>query len=362
MTVRRQLLLWLLLLTVFLLVVYLLGSVLLPFVAGMAVAYVLDPVADRLESWRLSRTLATAVITLTFFVVIALGLFFLLPLLHDQVVAFVARLPRYVEALRTEFMPLAERLLATLRPEDVDRIEAAVGGFSETAVGWLVGLLEGVWRSGLALIQLLALLVITPVVAFYLLRDWDKFVEQVNGWLPRQHADVIREQFRLIDRTLAGFARGQVLVCVILAAYYGGSLSLVGLEFGLAVGIAAGLISFIPYVGSLSGIVVSMVLAFLQFDEALKIVLVGAVFAGGQALEGYVLTPRLVGKRVGLHPVWVLFAILAGASLFGFVGALLAVPTAAVVGVLVRYALSRYLASALYFGTGGRDRPDAGER
>ncbi|MFQ5984961.1 MAG: AI-2E family transporter [Alphaproteobacteria bacterium] len=360
--VRRQLWVWLGLLAVFLLVVYLLGSVLVPFVAGMAVAYFLDPVADRLESWGLSRTVATAVITLAFFVVVGLGAFFLLPLIQEQLVAFVARMPAYVEALRAELMPVAEGLLATLRPEDVERVQEAVGGFSETAVGWLAGLIEGLWRSGLAVVQLLALLVITPVVAFYLLRDWDRFVERVNGWLPRQHADVIREQLRLIDQRLAGFARGQVLVCLILAAYYGGGLSLVGLEFGLVVGLAAGLLSFIPYVGSLTGITVSLVLAFLQFDEAVTIVLVVAVFAGGQVLEGYVLTPRLVGKRVGLHPVWVLFAILAGASLFGFVGVLLAVPTAAVIGVVVRFALSRYLASPLYLGTSGDDGLEGGDR
>jgi predicted PurR-regulated permease PerM len=193
------------------------------------------------------------------------------------------------------------------------------------------------------------------VVTFYLLRDWDSLVKRIDSWLPVRQADTIRQQMRQIDETLAGFVRGQGMVCLILAAYYGAGLSIAGLEFGLVVGLSAGLVSFVPYVGSVGGLAVSVGLALLQFDEAWRVGVVAAIFGVGQVMEGMVLTPKLVGDRVRLHPVWVIFAVLAGGSLFGFVGMLVSLPVAAVIGVLVRFGISHYLASQLYHG------PDATE-
>jgi predicted PurR-regulated permease PerM len=202
--------------------------------------------------------------------------------------------------------------------------------------------------------------VITPVVAFYLLRDWDRIVIQIDSWLPRRYAETIREQVRAVDATLAGFLRGQGTVCLILAVYYGLGLSLAGLDFGLVIGLVAGLLSFVPYVGAIVGLLLSVGLALVQFDAWMPIAIVAAVFILGQVVEGNFLTPKLVGESVGLHPVWIIFALLAGSALFGFVGLLLAIPATAVVGVGVRFGLDRYLASAYFQGPGGGSGGDEG--
>ena len=235
-------------------------------------------------------------------------------------------------------------------------VREALAGFADDLAKWGLALVKGIWESGLALLNLLSLVFITPIVAFYLLRDWDRIIERVKNWLPRAYADDILEQARQIDETLAGFVRGQGLVCLILAVYYSVILSVVGLEFGLIVGIGAGLISFVPFVGAISGFVAGLGLAVFQFDSWAWVGVVAAIFVVGQVLEGNVLTPKLVGERVGLHPVWVIFGALAGGALFGFVGVLIAVPVTAVVGVLMRYALGQYLDSRLYHGPSTKRR------
>ena len=209
-------------------------------------------------------------------------------------------------------------------------------------------LLKGIINNGFALINLLSLLLITPVVAFYMLRDWDTFVKKVDNLLPRKSKNEIREQFKLIDKALSGFIRGQVSVCVILGAYYSFGLHIIGLELGLLVGFLAGLISFIPYVGSISGFLISIILAFAQFGDVTKIIEVVAVFMIGQFIEGNFLTPKLVGDNIGLHPVWVMFSLLAGGVLLGFLGLMIAVPVAAIIGVLTRYTINNYKKSSLY--------------
>ena len=330
---------------------------LLPFVAGMGVAYFLDPVADRLEKWGLSRTLATSLITAAFFVGVIVLLILLVPLLEGQVVAFIGRLPGYAEALREYAGPLLERLEASLSAGDMESLGDAAGAYAGQAIKWVGALLANVWSGGVAVFQLLSLVVITPLVSFYLLRDWDRIVEQIDAYLPRKSAHVIHEQIGKIDRTVAGFVRGQATVCLILAVYYAVGLSLVGLEFGLLIGLGTGLISFIPYFGMMMGLAAGFGVALAQFSDIGSIALVAGVFAVGQVMEGNFLTPNLVGERIGLHPVWIIFALLAGGTLFGFTGILLAVPAAAVIGVLVRFALERYRDSRLYEGLGD----DAGD-
>lgn len=349
----RQIRFWLLALLLFIVALWLLSGVLLPFVAGMAVAYFLDPLADRLERAGLNRTAATTIITMAFVVLLVLVSVLLVPVLQGQVGSFVVRIPGYVERLAERAQPLLDEVQAYLSPADVERLRAAVGEFAGTAIGWVGGLLKQVLASGVAIFNLLSLLFITPVVTFYLLRDWDRMVAKVDSWLPRRHAPVIRAQLAEIDRTLAGFLRGQASVCLALAGLYGVGLTLVGLEVGLVLGIAAGLVSFIPYVGSIAGFAFGVLLALAQSHEWALPAMVAGVFLVGQVIEGNFLTPKLVGDRVGLHPVWIIFALLAGGSLFGFVGILLAVPLAAVIGVLVRFALARYLESPLYGGGAG---------
>jgi predicted PurR-regulated permease PerM len=355
MTIERQLRFWLIGLAVFLAALFLLRGVLLPFVAGMAIAYLLDPVCDRLETMGLSRTLATTVLTVVFLIVAVAAFLLLVPVLAGQAVSLLERVPDFVETLRGHVARLLEIVEARIDPKMLEQVEAALAGSSERLVTWVTTLLGQVISGGVALANLISLLVITPVVAFYLLRDWDRLVTTIDGWLPRRHAETIREQVGAVDDTLAGFLRGQGTVCLILAIYYGLGLSLAGLDFGLVIGIAAGFLSFVPYVGAIVGLLLSVGLALVQFDAWLPIAIVAAVFVLGQTVEGYVLTPKLVGEKVGLHPVWIIFALLAGGAMFGFLGILLAIPAAAVIGVGVRFGLARYLASAYFGGNGGNN-------
>lgn len=345
---RQQIYFWLGALVVFFLLVYLLSPILLPFAAGSAIAYFLDPVVQRLERWRVPRGLG-AVLALLLFVVLLLLIFALLvPLVQVQAAELSQRIPGLVTAARgsaEHLMRLAEQKLP---PEDVARLRDALSSGLGTAAAWLARLIQGLLSSGVALANLLSLLFITPIVAFFLLRDWDGIVRRVDSWLPRHYADTIREQARLVDATLAGYLHGQLLVCLGVGIYYAAALSLIRLEFGLIIGILAGILTFIPYVGFATGFVLALGLALLQFGSFSGVLLVIVVFAIGQVLESNVLAPKLVGTRVHLHPVWVIFALLAFGSIFGFLGVLLALPTAAVIGVLVRFALARYLASPLY--------------
>jgi predicted PurR-regulated permease PerM len=350
-TTARKIRFWLLGLALFLVAVYLLRSILLPFVAGMAVAYFLDPSVDRLQRAGLSRTLSTVVVTIVFALVLIAALLLLVPLLQEQILQLIDRLPRYIEALRSALQPLIREIQERVPAESLGGAQDALSGQAGRVLAWIGTAIGGVVTGGLALVNILSLIFITPVVAFYLLRDWDRMVERVDAWLPREHAPVIREQATLIDRTLAGWVRGQATVCLLLAAFYGIALSIIGLDFGLAIGILSGLLSFVPFVGTITGFVVGLAVAFAQYSDWGPIAIVLAVFVAGQVIEGNFLTPKLVGDRVGLHPVWVIFALLAGGALFGFVGVLLALPAAAVIGVLARFALSRYLDSR-YYGHG----------
>ena len=354
---KKQAIFWLASIAVFFAAVALFRSVLLPFVAGMAVAYLLDPVCDRLERAGLSRTWATTAVTLVFLAVVVLALLLLVPLFVGQISGLIESLPGYLESLRESVSAILVSLEARLSPDALARVRDTLAESSGRIVSFVTGFLGDLISGGVALANLVSLIVITPVVSFYLLRDWDRLVARVDGWLPRDSAETARQQVRLIDRTLAGWVRGQFTVCLLLGAFYATALMVAGLDFGLVVGLAAGLLSFIPFVGAAVGLVGAVGLALVQFDDWMRIAVVAAIFLGGQALEGYLLTPRLVGDRVGLHPVWVIFALLAGGALFGFVGILLAVPVAATLGVLIRFLLERYLESDVYRGEGGGETP-----
>ena len=350
MTLGTQAKVWGIILVVFVVLLVLLKGILLPFVAGMAIAYLLDPVCDRLEKMGASRTLATTIVTVAFAVVVILLLLLIVPLAVQQTIEFLGSLPDFISRTHDRLLPYFTQLQQQLDlPDTAEMTDIARARFG-TALSWLAGLLQGVVGQGLALANLLSLIFITPVVAFYLLRDWDRLVGRIDDLLPRDHAGVIRAQAALVDQSLAGFARGQSMVCLTLALYYSIALLIVGLPFGVVVGLLAGLLAFIPYVGSLTGFVVSMAIAIGQFDDWWSVGVVALIFGLGQIMEGNFLTPKLVGDRVGLHPVWIIFALLAGGALFGFVGLLLAVPVAAVVGVLVRFSIGQYRASRLYLG------------
>ena len=356
MTRRERGLFWLLLLGATGLFLVVLADVLLPFVAGLAIAYLLDPIVDRLERAGCGRTIG-ATLVLCGFVVVACGfLLLLVPVVNAQLLRLAELLPGVVARIEPVVRSLLENVHADARDGSLESLPSLAGG----VLPWITRTLARVVSGGVAITNLLSLVLITPIVAFYLLRDWDRLVRTISGWLPQAQGPVIREQAGLIDRTLASFVRGQGSVCLVLMVYYGTALSLAGLDFGIVVGIFVGGISFIPFVGAILGGVLSISLAAIQFPDWQPIVIVGVIFVIGQVLEGNVLTPKLVGDAVGLHPVWVIFALLAGGTLFGFVGVLLSLPVAAIIGVIGRFALDRYLASPLHLH-GIPPADDAGE-
>jgi len=351
MTIGRQAMIWAVIAVAFGITLHVLSGIMLPFVAGMAIAYFLDPVADRLEDAGLSRVAATTVISAVGLLLFILALVLVLPVLQDQISNFIERAPGYVEQLRQLFDRMMNGRLASLLSGFDTDIQAALSDIARSAAGWAGRVFQQALSGGLAFVSFVSLLFVTPVVAFYLLLDWDRMVAKMDSWLPRDHADTIRGLIREMDTMLAGFVRGQVTVCLVLGTFYATALSVVGLDFGLVVGLFAGLVSFIPYVGALVGLILSVGLALIQFwPDPVMIGAVAAVFFIGQAIEGNVLTPWLVGSRVQLHPVWVIFALFAFGALFGFVGVLLALPLAALIGVLTRFALGEYMKSDLYFG------------
>jgi predicted PurR-regulated permease PerM len=350
-------LVWLGLVLLSLLVVWLLSAILLPFIAGFILAYFLDPLVDRLEAWRVPRWLGTLAVLLLAFLAVVLVLLLLVPLLEAQLGELIRRIPRFVELAQRLLDRLTQTLHEEVSPEDLARLRDAVGGRVGDLLGWLARLLQGALTSSVALVNILSLLFITPVVTFFLLRDWDRLVARIDSWIPRPHVETVREQARLIDETLAGFIRGQGSVCLALGGFYAIALSAAGLDFGLVIGFLSGLLTFIPFFGAMVGMGLSVGLALTQFDEWSRVALVALIFVIGQTLEGNLLTPKLVGERVNLHPVWLMFALLAFGALFGFVGVLLAVPLAAVSGVLVRFALQRYLQSTIYDPGRGARRP-----
>jgi len=353
----RQGLFWTGLIALFIVAIHLLSSILLPFVVGAAIAFFLDPVADRLEKLRLSRTFSTLLVLATFLLLIVLFLLLLAPLLEAQVTQLVSRFPVYLAAGRSQLDNLFLLLEDRLAPEDMQKLRDAAGAKIADILGGAGQVLTGVLTGGVAVANILSLIFITPIVSFFLLRDWDLIVATIDSWLPRQHLQTIREQAHLIDETLSGFIRGQASVCALLGTYYAIGLTVLGLDFGLVIGLMVGLLIFIPFLGGLTGAVLSVALAFAQFGDWHRPLYIAILFAVGQGLEGNVITPKLVGDRVNLHPVWIIFSLLAFGALFGVLGVLIAVPFAAVLGVLLRYALRRYLGSPLYDPDHGTQEP-----
>ncbi len=333
--------------------IFAIKSILLPFVVALIAAYFLDPAADRLEDIGFSRTWATVTITGLFFLLAVCLILLLGPLIYDQLRTLVAKLPEYTHFITHELLPSLSDTLNAVDPDALNNAKEAISKGSGEVVGFFGRFLQNLWDSGVAIINILSLIFITPVVTFYILRDWDRLVAKANGLLPPKHAFTIREQAKEIDRTLAGYIRGQTYVCLLLGLFYSFGLSVAGLEFGLAIGMITGILSFIPYVGMLFGFLTGMLMAYFQFDgELMRLSIIAGIFILGQVVESNIVAPKLVGDKVGLHPVWLIFGMLAGGSLFGFTGILLAIPVTAIIGVLVRFGVSRYIESDLYQNRG----------
>jgi predicted PurR-regulated permease PerM len=339
---------WLIALLVFLGLFWLFSPMLLPFAVAIVVAYFLNPLVNMLQQKGARRPLGSIIVLVSFLLAVFLIMLLVVPLIQTQVSALIIAVPDYIQAFRRDVQPYFDKFLSRLSPEDLGNIQNVASGYAGNVVGWFARILENIVTGSMALFDILTLLIVTPVVAFYLLRDWPKLTTVIDQMIPRSSYDRVKQELTCIDQTLAGFIRGQGLVCLCLATLYGTGLTLSGLNYGATIGIVAGLLSFIPYVGTLFGVVTSLLLGFTEFDAWQPIAIIAAVFVVGQILEGYFLTPKLVGDRVGLHPVWILFSLFAGASLFGFVGILVAVPVAAVLGVLLRLAARLYRGSSYY--------------
>ena len=339
---------WLLIFVLFAAAVYILRSVLLPFVAGIVIGYLLDPLASKLEKFKINRTFATILVMLLVVLIAVPALILLISIINEQIMHFAQMVPGYLSSFAKKIEPVMLELQDKFPALEPDKIREYLRNNMSNGIRLIGRLVRSVITGGFAFVNILSLLLITPVVAFYMLRDWDKFVAKVDDLLPQHSKSAIEQQAREIDCILASFIRGQVMVCVLLGTFYAVGLYLVGLDLGVLVGFGAGLISFIPYVGSISGFVVSLCIAFAQFDNMMPILQVIGVFMVGQFLEGNFLTPKLVGDSVGLHPVWIMFALLAGGVLLGFLGLMIAVPVAAIIGVIVRHAIGNYKISSLY--------------
>lgn len=342
---------WLILIVVLSLslLLYLLAPVLTPFIMAAFLAYLGDPLVDRLETYKLSRTLAVSIVFSIIFLILALVFILLLPMLESQLSYLLKSLPRYLVWLQQELLPaLAARF--NLNPDvfNVDALRQSIVQQWGSGGSIVLKIFKSISDSGLVVMAWLANLVLVPVVTFYLLRDWDVLVDRIHELLPRSKEPVIKKLVLESDSVLASFLRGQFMVMIVLGIIYAIGLKIVGLKLALLIGLLAGLVSFVPYLGFIVGIVAASVAMLLQTQDIMQLWPIFIVFGIGQMLEGMLLTPLLVGDKIGLHPVAVIFAVLAGGQLFGFIGILLALPVAAIIAVLLRHAHQQYLTSSLY--------------
>ncbi len=360
MNLARPITFWIAMCAAVIAVVVLLREVLLPFVAGLVLAYLFNPLANRLERMGLNRLVAALAIIGVFIVGFVLLVLLTAPIIARELAYLLDNLPIYFAQLKTLTSDPGRPWLRKLVGEGLANAEQSIGELASLGVDWFGSVVRSVWTGGQALISVFSLAIVTPVVAGYLIYDWNNMLAAIDNWTPPPRRPTVRALAREIDDTIGGFVRGQGTLCLILSVYYALALALVGLNHSLLIGVAAGLISFIPFVGSLAGLAVSTCVAIAQFWPSWSaIAVVPIIFVVGQTIADYVLSPYLVGRRVNLHPVWMIFALFAFGYVFGFLGLLLAVPLAAACAVLLRYALEQYYASPLYADQSGAARADA---
>ena len=348
----RQLTFWLLTFFVLAAVLWLLHDILLPFVAGIALAYVLAPLADRVERLGMNRTVAALLVVSVLVVALIALILLLVPLLLQQGAALISNIPGYFKRIKELIVDPNLPWLNWLGAAETGKSASDLVGQVAT---WLLSFSYSLWTGGKALVSFASVLIVMPVVTFYLIRDWHAMIDRVDNWVPVHQRDTVRQLGREIDAAIGGFLRGQFGVCLVLGCYYAIGLMLVGLDFALLIGLIAGVITFVPYIGSMTGLMIAVSVAIAQFwPDWKRIMLVVTIFLIGQFIEGNVVSPKFVGERVGLHPVWLIFAMFAFGYLFGFVGLLVAVPLGAAIAVLLRFGLRQYFASPLYTG----DKPN----
>ncbi|WP_172802078.1 MULTISPECIES: AI-2E family transporter [unclassified Bartonella] len=350
-SMKKQIFFWLGTLIFFIVFMFILGSILFPFIAGIVLAYFLNPIVQIFEKIGIHRVFGTTLITLFIIIFFVVSLIILIPIISGQIQQFISNgLPIYVNRIQTFFVEHNFSWVRRYFDSDPNELHTNIKVLLGQSSDFITSLLNSLLKSGKSIVNIISLFVVTPVVTFYILLDWPHMVEVVDSWIPRSHLTTVRSLFHEMDRAVAGFVRGQGTVCLILAGYYAIGLTITGLNFALLIGMFVGLISFIPYIGTMIGFILSIGVAWVQFypDNWGWVIIVMIVFFIGQFIEGYILQPKLVGPSVGLHPVWLMFALFAFGSLFGFTGMLVAVPAAAIIGVLVRFVLHIYLNSQMY--------------
>jgi predicted PurR-regulated permease PerM len=348
MVYGRQVTFWLVMFVVLAAALWLLHDILLPFVAGIALAYVLAPLADRVERLGINRTVAALLIVSMLVVALIALMLLLVPLLLQQGSALISNIPGYFKRVKELIVDANLPWLNWLGAAETGKTASDLVGQVAT---WLLSFSYSLWTGGKALVSFASVLIVMPVVTFYLIRDWHAMIDRVDSWVPVRQRDTVRQLGREIDAAIGGFLRGQFGVCLVLGCYYAIGLMLVGLDFALLIGLIAGVITFVPYIGSMTGLMIAVSVAIAQFwPDWKRIALVVAIFLVGQFIEGNIVSPKFVGERVGLHPVWLIFAMFAFGYLFGFVGLLIAVPLGAAIAVLLRFGLRQYFASPLFTG------------
>jgi predicted PurR-regulated permease PerM len=344
MNLGRPAIIWAATIVAVLLLVVLLRAILLPFVAAIALAYLLDPVVDWLHRFGVNRTFAAFAMLATFLAAVGGIGVLAVPIIGAEIADFIEKVPGYIAQLQALAADPARPWLRKVVGAGLSEAEQSAGEIATFAADWIPSLLRSVWSDSQAVISLFSLLVVTPIVTFYLLKDWKRVIETINRSIPEAQRGTVQELAKELDDTISGFLRGQGTICLVLACYYGLALHLIKLNHGVLIGLFAGLISFIPYLGSFAGLLLSICVALLQFWPSwTEIPIILAIFISGQAIADYALAPYLIASRVHLNPVWVMFAIAAFGYLFGFVGLILAVPLAAAIGVVIRFAAKHYV-------------------
>ncbi|MCI0468416.1 MAG: AI-2E family transporter [Beijerinckiaceae bacterium] len=339
---------WIAALAAVIVAVVLLRDILLPFVAGIALAYLLDPAVERLERFGINRTIAALGILSLFFVSVAVIAATVIPILGTEVAAFIESVPNYISQLQAFAADPSRPWLRKIIGEGLSEAEQSAGEIASIAADWMPGLLRSVWSDSQAVISALSLLIVTPIVTFYLIKDWNHVVAVIDRSIPAPQRETVLALGKELDETVSGFLRGQGTICLILSVYYAIALDLIGLNHGILIGLAAGLISFVPYLGLFAGLLVSLCVTVLQFGPDWKMIsAVIGTFIAGQAIADYALAPYLVASKIHLNPVWIMFAITAFGYLFGLVGLIIAVPLAAAIGVLIRFAMRQLLGGPL---------------
>lgn len=348
----RKTLFWTLILGAVFVSIYLVSGVLLPFIAAFIIAFLLNPGVTRLEKIKIPRTLAGLLALMGFYILLVVGLFLIIPFLKTELTILAQQIPTYGEQLYQMLSPTLEKVSSYLPSTEWEKLKETASGHVGNMFAWAFRGIASLLTGTLALANLISLILLTPIIAFYLLRDWDVLTKALDDLWPRKAAPTIRSLLKKVNETLSAYLRGQFSVCVLLAFYYMISLKVLGLNYGITIGLASGLLVFIPFFGIFVAFIVALSLGLAQFSEWGPFLWIFGIYGVGAGLESYLLTPKLVGERVGLHPVWVIFALLAGGVLFGFLGVLLAMPMAAALGVMIRFAFERYKATPYYKGQG----------